>query len=82
MSPSELLNHYETKAAIAAAVGTDRQVVHGWFERGRVPLDQQTKFEVATDGALRADVSEEFRDVVAKGRADLMEPLPQKTAAA
>lgn len=69
MSPSDLLKHYQTKVAIAQAGGVDRQVVQGWFDRGRVPLDQQTKYEVATDGALRADVSEEFREVVTKGQA-------------
>lgn len=68
MSPDELLNHYGTKAAIAAAIGGDRQLVQGWFERGRVPLDQQTKYEVATNGALKADVSEEFREVVARAK--------------
>lgn len=67
MSPSELLSHYKTKIAIADAGEVDRQVVHGWFDRGRVPLDQQTKYEVATKGALKADVSDEFREVVAKG---------------
>ena len=69
MSPSELLTHYKTKAAIADAGGVDRQVVHGWFERGRVPLDQQTKYEVATDGVLKADISDEFRDIVARNAA-------------
>lgn len=69
MSPSELLTHYKTKVAIADAGGVDRQVVQGWFDRGRVPLDQQTKYEVATAGALKADVSDEFREVVAKGAA-------------
>lgn len=64
MTPEELLHHYKTKAAIAEAGGVDRQVVQGWFERGRVPLDQQTKYEVDSDGALRADVSDEFRRVV------------------
>jgi hypothetical protein len=69
MSPSQLLKHYGSKTAIADAGGVDRQVVHGWFERGRVPLDQQTKYEVATDGKLKADVSDEFRDVVARNAA-------------
>lgn len=66
MSPSELLTHYKSKAAIAEAGGVDRQVVHGWFDRGRVPLDQQTKYEVHTDGKLRADVTAEFRGVVVR----------------
>lgn len=69
MTPSDLLRRYKTKIAIAQAIGADRQLVQGWFDRGRVPLDQQTKFEVATDGELRADVSEEFRDVVVRGAA-------------
>lgn len=69
MSPSALLRHYKTKVAIAEAGGVDRQVVQGWFDRGRVPLDQQTKYEVATGGELKADVSDEFRDVVIKGAA-------------
>lgn len=69
MNCSELLRHYKTKVAIAEAGGVDRQVVHGWFERGKVPLDQQTKYEVATGGLLKADVSDEFRDIVARGQA-------------
>lgn len=69
MSPSDLLEHYKTKVAIADAGGVERQVVQGWFDRGRVPLDQQTKYEVHTAGTLRADVSNEFREVVAKGAA-------------
>lgn len=66
MSPQELLSHYRTKVAIAEAGGVERQVVQGWFDRGRVPLDQQTKYEVHTDGVLKADVSDEFRAVVAR----------------
>jgi hypothetical protein len=69
MSPSELIAHYKTKAAVADAIGVDRQVVQGWFERGKVPLEQQTKLEVATDGRLKADVSEEFREIVVRGAA-------------
>lgn len=69
MKPSDLLQHYKTKAAVAAAIGVDRQVVQGWFERGRVPLEKQTEFEVATNGDLKADVSEEFRDIVVQARA-------------
>lgn len=69
MTPNELLKHYGTKADIGRAAGVDRQVVHGWFERGSVPLDHQTSFEVATDGKLKADVSEEFRKVVQQNAA-------------
>lgn len=67
MTPHALLRHYKSKAAIAKAGDVDRQAVHGWFERGRVPLEQQTKYEVDTGGKLKADVTDEFREVVAKG---------------
>lgn len=68
MSPSELLKHYKTKIAIAEAGNVDRQVVQGWFDRDSVPLNQQTKYEVETAGRLKADISAEFRNVVAKGK--------------
>lgn len=67
MNCSELLRHYKTKAAIAAAGNIDRQAVQGWFERGRVPVEQQMKYEVDTAGLLKADISEEFRKVVKRG---------------
>lgn len=78
MTPDQLLERYGTKADIARA-GEERrkaipemkndgeitrQMVQGWFERGNVPLDKQTLFEVDTGGELRADVSAEFRSVV------------------
>lgn len=69
MTPAALLRHYKSKTAIAQAGGVDRQVVQGWFDRGRVPLDQQTKYEVDTGGVLKADVSPEFREVVMRGAA-------------
>lgn len=69
MKPSDLLKHYRTKARIARAGNVDRQVVQGWFERGSIPLDQQTKFEVDTLGKLKANVSDEFRRVVQQSAA-------------
>lgn len=69
MTPKQLLKHYETKVAIADAAGVDKQVVQGWFDRDSVPLNHQTTLEVTTGGALKADVSEQFREVVAKGQA-------------
>lgn len=70
MTPNQLLKHYKTKVAIADACGVDKQVVQGWFERGSVPLAHQTTLEVDTGGDLKADVSDEFREVVAKGQAE------------
>jgi hypothetical protein len=74
MTCYELLRFYKTKVAIAEAGDVDRQVVQGWFERDRIPLDQQTKYEVATNGELKADVTEEFREVVARGQASSLTP--------
>ena len=70
MSPSDLLAHYKTKVEIAKAGGVDKQVVQGWFERDSVPLNHQTTYEVATGGALKADVSEAFREVVRAAKPD------------
>jgi hypothetical protein len=64
MSPAQLLKHFGTKVAIAAAAGVQRQHVQGWFDRKSVPIEQQIKLEVASGGILKADVSDEFREIV------------------
>ena len=65
MTPHQLIKHYGSAAKAAAALGTDRQVVHGWKKRGSIPLDQQCRYEVLTEGKLIADVPEGFRESVA-----------------
>lgn len=65
MTPNQLIKHYGSAAKAAAALGADRQIVHGWKKRGSIPLDHQCTYEVLTDGKLRADVPEGFREVAA-----------------
>lgn len=69
MTPKQLLDHFGTKVAIAEALGADKQRVQGWFDRKKVPMDQQIKLEVATGGVLKADVGDEFREIVARDAA-------------
>lgn len=64
MTCDEALSHFGTKAEIARQAGVHRAVVQGWFERGTIPLHPQMKLEVASGGALLADVDPEFRRVV------------------
>ena len=61
MTYEELIAHYGTPAAAAAARDIDRQRVHGWKCRDRIPTDDQIEYEVLTGGKLRADVPPEIR---------------------
>lgn len=61
MTYEELITYYETEAAAARALGYDRQRVHGWKGRERIPTDDQIAYEVATGGKLRADIPQEIR---------------------
>lgn len=61
MTYDELIAFYGTPAAAAKAREIDRQRVHGWKLRDRIPTDDQIEYEVITGGALRADVPDEIR---------------------
>jgi len=56
MTYDDLIAHYGTPAAAAAARGIDRQRVHGWKKRDRIPTDDQIEYELVTEGALKADL--------------------------
>jgi DNA-binding transcriptional regulator YdaS (Cro superfamily) len=60
MTFSEMLKHYGSAANAARAIGLHRQAVSRW-KKGAIPLDQQVKFELATDGALRANLPPQIR---------------------
>ncbi len=62
MTYDDLIAYYKTAAAAAAARNIDRQRVHGWKKRGRIPTDDQIEYEVVTGGALRADLPPELRE--------------------
>lgn len=61
MTYKELLAYYKTETKAATARGIDRQRVHGWKERGRIPTDDQLQYEVLTGGKLLADIPVEVR---------------------
>ena len=61
MTYDELIAHYGTPSAAAAARGIDRQRVFGWKNRDRIPTDDQLEYEVLSAGALRADLPEAVR---------------------
>lgn len=62
MTYDDLIAHYGTPAAAAAARDLDRQIVFGWKLRGKIPLEQQVEYEVVTQGELKADLPEGFRE--------------------
>lgn len=61
MTYDDLIAHYGTPAAAAAARGLDRQRVFGWKQRNRIPLEEQVEYEVVTEGKLRADLPDSVR---------------------
>lgn len=71
MTYSDLVRHYGSEANAARARSIDRQRVHGWKRRGRIPTDDQIAYEVLTGGELRADIPTEIRVGVSDGQADL-----------
>jgi hypothetical protein len=61
MTYDDLVDHFGGESKAATAIGYDRQRVHAWKGRPRIPTDAQIAYEIATGGALRADVPAEFR---------------------
>ena len=61
MTYDELIAHYGGESKAATARGIDRQRVHGWKGRGRIPTDDQIEYEVLTKGVLRADLPKAVR---------------------
>lgn len=68
MNYNDLMRHFKTEAAAGAAIDGSRQMVHQWGAKPEapLPLDKQIKYEAATDGALRADLSDETRAILSK----------------
>jgi hypothetical protein len=55
MTFSQLIEHYGTQQAAAAALGLTQTAVANWKARGRIPELQQLRIQHATNGKLRAD---------------------------
>lgn len=72
MTYDDLISHFRSAPAAAAALSravgrpVPRQTVNRWRRAPSIPLDQQIEFEVLTEGAVRADLSENARRVLAK----------------
>jgi hypothetical protein len=75
MTYGDLISHYRTESAAAAARGIHRQTVHRWQKSPAIPIDQQIEFEKLTGGMLRADLSDEVREILSRC------PTPMQEAA-
>lgn len=60
MKVDDLIKHYKTQAAAAAAIEVTAQAVSKWKQAG-IPIDYQIKWELESRGALRADLPPEIR---------------------
>jgi hypothetical protein len=61
MTYDEIIEYYGGESKAATARGIDRQRVHGWKGRERIPTDDQIEYEVLTGGKLRADLPKQVR---------------------
>lgn len=55
MSPKELIAHYRSQSAAAAALGCAQSTVAEWVAAGSIPDGRQYQAELATRGRLKAD---------------------------
>lgn len=55
----DLLKHFGSEADAARAIKKNRQTVNRW--KKLIPLDEQVRIEVLTDGALKADLPDSVR---------------------
>ena len=55
MTPQQVIDHFDSQVAAAAALGTGQPTISNWVKRGTVPALQQLRLEALTGGALKAD---------------------------
>ena len=56
LSPKQAIEHFGSQAKLARALGVKQPSVFAWVEDGEIPLPRQYQIELATSGALRADL--------------------------
>jgi hypothetical protein len=56
MSPAAALEFFGSKAEIARVLGITSPSVVEWFEAGLIPEGRQYQLEIASGGALKADL--------------------------
>lgn len=57
MTPKQVVDHYVTQQAAAAAIGIQQSAVAMMVKRGRISPLRQLQWESATGGTLKADRS-------------------------
>lgn len=57
MTPKQVVDHYITQEAAAAAIGLKQSAVAMMVKRGRISPYRQLQWEASTGGALKADKS-------------------------
>lgn len=55
MKTHDVLNHYKTQEAVAAALGINQVSISRWVTRQAVPHLRQLQLEALTGGALKAE---------------------------
>ena len=55
MKPQDVIKHYKTQKAAAAALGYGQSAVANWVARDQIPALSQLRIEALTGGKLKAD---------------------------
>lgn len=61
MKPNDALHHFGSVSAIASVCGCEQPSVSEWFSRGKIPDGRQYQIQIATNGALKADLPADRR---------------------
>lgn len=55
MTYDDLIGHYKTITEAANALSLSRQLVFNWKKRGVIPLIQQYRYQIVSNGELQAN---------------------------
>lgn len=78
MTPAQTLQHFGSQTVIAAVLGCKRPSVCEWVAAGRVPEGRQYQLELATCGALKADLPADRRESILFNGLDDKEPTDER----
>lgn len=53
MTPKQVIEHFKTQTAAAAALNIGQSAVANWCKRGSVPMLRQMQYEQLTKGKLK-----------------------------
>ena len=57
MKPADAIAHFKTQVAAAKALGITQPSISNWTKRGEIPLIQQLRLQMITNGELLASVN-------------------------